>query len=184
MLKRQKVQDAIQVLPQPGLQAEEIDVEVSRMNTLGRLPEGVSLRGTETRVIKTPAHQAHLGEEQRGWISWWPHSKTQPVWSLHGSHLTPQEGLVPCLGTQPPPSPASHLEEPVSPLKENRAPRLSCRERRGKRRCHPWQHASIPSVCWRPQSFSPGAEERASYLCRDAHRQASRCTGTGLSLSH
>lgn len=76
MLKRQKVQDASQVLSQPGLQAEEIDVEVSRLNTLGRLPEGVSLRGTETRVIKTPAHQAHL-------------------------------------------------EEPVSPLKENRAPRLS-----------------------------------------------------------
>lgn len=101
MLKRQKVQDAIQVLSQPGLQAEEIDVEVSRLNTLGRLPEGVSLRGTETRVIKTPAHQAHLGEEQQGWISWQPHSKTQPVWSLHGSHLTQQERLVPCLAASP-----------------------------------------------------------------------------------
>ena len=60
MLKRQKVEDAIQVLPQPGLQAEETDVEVSRPNTMRRVPAGVFVGGTMTRVEKAPTHQAHL----------------------------------------------------------------------------------------------------------------------------
>lgn len=67
MSKGQKVQDPLQVLPQPGLQAEEIDVEISRLDTRRRrLPAGVLVGGAETRVIKTPAHQGHLGEETTG----------------------------------------------------------------------------------------------------------------------
>lgn len=66
MLKGQKVQDTIQVLPQPGLQAEKIDVEVPRQNTVWRFPAEVFVGGTMTRVEKTPTHQAHLeGRDNR-----------------------------------------------------------------------------------------------------------------------
>lgn len=54
------------MLPQPGLQAEKIDVEVSRLYTLGRLLARVFVGGTLTRIVKTPAHQAHLEEERMG----------------------------------------------------------------------------------------------------------------------
>lgn len=138
MLKGQKVEDSIQVLTQPGLQAEEIDVEVSGLHTLGGLPAQVFVGGTLTRVVKTPAHQAHLEEETRGW--------TVPA-LLQDSTLLFLKGLPPdparrthtLPGSQPLPSPTSHLEKSISPLKENRAPRFSCRERRDKSQCHPGQ---------------------------------------------
>lgn len=60
VLKGQKVEDTIQVLPQPGLQPEETDVEVPRHNAMRRLPAQVFVGGTVTRVKKTPTHQAHL----------------------------------------------------------------------------------------------------------------------------
>ena len=62
MLKWQKVQDTIQVLPQPGLQAEKTNVEVPWQNTTWRFLSQVFVGGTMTRVKKTPTHQAHLEE--------------------------------------------------------------------------------------------------------------------------
>lgn len=139
MLKGQKVEDSIEVLPQPGLQAEETDVEVSGLHTLGRLPARVFVGGTLTRIVKTPAHQAHL-EEEDGVGQCQPYSKTQPVClSVKGLPPDPAGRTCTLPDSQPPPSPTSHLEKPVSPLKENRAPRFSCRGRRDKRQCHPGQ---------------------------------------------
>lgn len=47
------------MLPEPGLQAEEVDVEISRDLAMGRRFAGV-LTGAATGVVETPAHQAHL----------------------------------------------------------------------------------------------------------------------------
>lgn len=58
-LEGHKVQDAFQMLPEPGLQAEEVDVEISRDLAMGRRFAGV-LTGAATGVVETPAHQAHL----------------------------------------------------------------------------------------------------------------------------
>lgn len=51
------------MLPEPGLQAEEVDVEISRDLAMGRRFAGV-LTGAATGVVETPAHQAHLEEVQ------------------------------------------------------------------------------------------------------------------------
>ena len=53
------------MLPEPGLQAEEVDVEISRNLATGRRFAGV-LTGAATGVVATPAHQAHLEEENVG----------------------------------------------------------------------------------------------------------------------
>lgn len=96
MLKGQEVQDTVQVLPQPGLKAEEVDVEVSRLNTGGRLPAGVCVGETVTRVVKTPAHQAHLeGRDNKGGDSGSPLSKPQPLWFAHRPPTWPSKDLYP-----------------------------------------------------------------------------------------
>lgn len=55
------------MLPQPGLQAEEIDVEISWFRHLapGGSLAGVFIRAA-TGVVETPAHQAHLEEGENG----------------------------------------------------------------------------------------------------------------------
>jgi hypothetical protein len=66
LLKGQKVQNALQVPPQPGLQAEKINVEVpGRWDARGSLFAGIFVGGAKTRVVETPAHQAHLEERRQ-----------------------------------------------------------------------------------------------------------------------
>lgn len=55
------------MLPQPGLQAEEADVEIPWWWDLAtrRSLAGVFIRAA-TGVVETPAHQAHLEERENG----------------------------------------------------------------------------------------------------------------------
>lgn len=88
MLKWQKVQDTIQVLPQPGLQAEKTNVEVPRKNTTRRFFAQVFVGGTTTRVKKTPTHQAHLeGRDNRVEIVVAPLQPSTSLVPLKGLHL-------------------------------------------------------------------------------------------------
>ena len=75
-LEGHKVQDAFQMLPEPGLQAEEVDVEISRDLAMGRGFAGV-LTGAATGVVETPAHQAHLEEGKVG-VGGLPLSQPRP----------------------------------------------------------------------------------------------------------
>lgn len=130
MLKWQKVQDTIQVLPQPGLQAEKTNVEVPWQNTTWRFLAQVFVGGTMTRVKKTPTHQAHLeGRDNRVEIVVAPLQASTSLVPLKGLPLAPSKKNL-CPGREAPPGPASHLEEPVSPSKENGSPRFSFRERK------------------------------------------------------
>lgn len=145
MLKGQKVQDTIQVLPQPGLQAEEIDVEVPRQNTVWRFPAGVFVGGTMTRVEKTPTHQAHLeGRDNR--------------MEIVAAPLQASTSLVPLKGFPPAPSKKDLYPGRESPSRACFSPGKTCISAQGKplpqillqgkkRQYCPGQHTSIQSAC-------------------------------------
>lgn len=169
------------MLPQPGLQAEEIDVEVPRQNTVRRFPAGVFVGGTMTRVEKTPTHQAHLeGRDNRVAIV------AAPLQAL--TSLVPLKGLPPapskkdlCPGRDPTPNPASHLEKPVSSLMENSSPRFSFRERKDSI----VQDSTLVFGVLAPHRdtiVAPLEVQAQNNLCKGCPLPPpSRCTETGLS---
>lgn len=72
------------MLPQPGLQAEQTDVEIPwRWDpATGRFLAGVFI-STATGVVETPAHQAHLEEGENGTGGGHtPRSRPQHPWFL------------------------------------------------------------------------------------------------------
>lgn len=119
------------MLPQPGLQAEEIDVEISWFRDLasGGSLAGVFIRAA-TGVVETPAHQAHLEEGENGMgVCHSPSSKPQPPWFLQRPPSSPAQGqdpITPVLRAFPF---SPHLKKPESPLKENCSSRFSCRKK-------------------------------------------------------
>ena len=149
------------MLPQPGLQAEEIDVEISwRWDPASGCLFAQVFIGAAAWAVETPAHQAHLHEGEDG-VRGWPQPWLQTP-DLPDPFKGPPRPLTRPGSCKPPPS---HLKKPESPLKENGSPRFSC-WKGGTRDCHsdsphhcilcPGMHAShkdaLGLLLWNPGS--------------------------------
>lgn len=148
------------MLPEPGLQAEEVHVEISwRRGTSGRLPAHILIGSTVAGVVEAPAHQADLGG--RKGTCWGPVPRPFQVPQLGPCWTeSPAPGAWPC-----------YLEISEPALQENCSPRFSCQQKGTRDRV---MRGGIPAA-----HKYPGAE--GPHPCRGWRHPPSRCIGTGLS---